>query len=58
MRYKKINNKDIVFFINALTKESVIVSEEDIKPYSHDETEDLAFSPEIALNLIILIKYH
>ena len=49
MKYKKITNSDITFFIKKLSKENVFCSEADLKKYSHDETEDLSFLPEIVL---------
>lgn len=49
MKYKKITNSDITFFIKTLSEDNVFCSEADLKKYSHDETEDLSFLPEIVL---------
>ena len=49
MKYKKITNSDITFFIKTLSRENVFCSEVDLKKYSHDETEDFSYLPEIVL---------
>ena len=49
MKYKKITNSDITFFIKTLSEDNVFCSESDLKKYSHDETEDLSYLPEIVL---------
>ena len=47
--YKKINKEDILQFQKIVGKEHIFYSEEVLKEYSHDETEDLSFLPEVVV---------
>ena len=49
MSYKKVDNIDIIFFKDILGNKLVFSDAESIHNYSHDETEDLIFLPEIVL---------
>ena len=49
MNFKKINNLDLNYFIDLIGKSFVFYDEEELKKYSHDETEDLIFFPELVL---------
>jgi len=49
MSFNKIEQKHLNFFIDLLTEDLVKVDQEALDSYSHDETEDLVFSPEIIL---------
>ncbi|MCY7411058.1 MAG: FAD-binding protein [Chitinophagales bacterium] len=49
MQFKKINNGDADFFQKTLGINNVLLDEESKQNYSHDETEDLKFLPELIL---------
>lgn len=49
MEFKKITHSEIVSFQNIIGKENVLLNEESLVKYSSDETEDLAFLPEVVL---------
>ena len=49
MSYKKLTSDDIHFFQELLGKEFVHIGEIQIAHYSHDETEDLTYPPEVVL---------
>ncbi|MBT4345917.1 MAG: FAD-binding protein [Flavobacteriales bacterium] len=49
MKYKKINFDDISFFNNLLGNEFVYSDDSSRAKYSHDETEDLKYFPELVL---------
>jgi glycolate oxidase len=49
MTYKKVEQEDITFFSSVLHASGLLVDEESISRYAHDETEDLKFSPDIVL---------
>ena len=49
MTYQKINKEDILFFKNVIGDENVFLSSDILFDYSHDETEDLSFIPEVVL---------
>ena len=63
MYYKKITKDDLDFFSASLGLNAVFVGEQDLKDYSHDETEDLSFLPEVILKpsstneVSIIMKY-
>ena len=48
--YKKISAEDFDFFNSLLGEKGIYVDDESLNDYSHDETEDLKFLPEIVLN--------
>ena len=47
--YKKISAEDLDFFNSLLGEKGIYVDDESLSDYSHDETEDLKFLPEIVL---------
>ena len=47
--YSSIKSANIDFFINTIGKENVLVDDENLKHYGHDETEDLQFNPEVVV---------
>jgi glycolate oxidase len=47
--YRKVNQEHINYFNSILTKQQVLVAEEDKLDYSHDETEDYIFIPDVVL---------
>jgi glycolate oxidase len=49
VEYKKINIDDLSFFREVIGEEDVFSNKEKLFEYSHDETEDLSFLPEIVL---------
>ncbi|MCB9223941.1 MAG: FAD-linked oxidase C-terminal domain-containing protein [Crocinitomicaceae bacterium] len=49
MSYKKLAQEDITFFTEVIGVANVLVDSEALANYSHDETEDLKFSPEVVL---------
>ena len=49
MNYSKLTNDDISFFINEIGEHYVFLDKNSLNDYSHDETEDLKFSPQIVL---------
>ena len=49
MNFKKINNLDLNYFVDLIGKSFVLYDDEELKKYSHDETEDLIFFPELVL---------
>ena len=49
MRYQKINKEDVQFFQSVIGDDNVISSSDVLFDYSHDETEDLSFTPEVVL---------
>ena len=49
MRYKKINKIDLLQFKQIVGEKNMFYSEEVLLEYSHDETEDLSFLPEVVL---------
>ncbi len=49
MKYKRINIDDLEAFKNIVTDNFVYTDEEKLLEYSHDETEDLSFPPEVVL---------
>jgi len=52
MDYKQLNIDDISFFKGIIGNENVFSDEEKLLEYSHDETEDLSFLPEVVLKPI------
>lgn len=49
MNYHKISTDDLQIFANIVGKENVLIDKESLENYSHDETEDLSFLPEVVL---------
>ncbi len=49
MDYKQINIDDISFFKKIIGETDVFTDEEKLQEYSHDETEDLSYPPEVVL---------
>lgn len=49
MDYKQLNIDDISFFKSVIGDNYVFSDEESLQNYSHDETEDLSFPPEVVL---------
>lgn len=49
MDYKRLNSDDLNQFKDILGGEYVFTDDENLKKYSHDETEDLTFPPEVVL---------
>ena len=49
MEYKKINIDDLTILKKIVGKEYLLTDEEKLLEYSHDETEDLSFPPEIVV---------
>ena len=49
MEYKKINIDDLIFFRRLLGDSCVFSNKEKLFEFSHDETEDLSFLPDIVL---------
>ena len=47
--YSKISSKDINYFKSVIGDNYVFTAESIIKEYSHDETEDLSFLPEVVI---------
>ena len=61
--YKKISAEDLDFFNSFLDEKGIFVDDESLSDYSHDETEDLKFLPEIVLkpcntkDISMIMKY-
>ena len=49
MNYKQLNIDDISFFKEIIGAENVFTDNQSIFNYSHDETEDLSYPPEVVL---------
>lgn len=49
MNYHKITPDDLHVFTDIIGKENVLIDKESLGNYSHDETEDLSFLPEVVL---------
>ncbi len=49
MKYKKINIDDVTFFKNIIGDRYVFTNKDDLLDYSHDETENLSYLPEVVL---------
>ena len=49
MEYKKINIDDLSFFRLVITDKYVLTNKDKLFEYSHDETEDLSFLPDVVL---------
>lgn len=49
MAYKKTDAADIQFFQSIVGKDQLLVDIEVMEAYTHDETEDLRYSPEVVL---------
>lgn len=49
MKYQKITNKHLTFFTKIIGDKNVISDKNKLENYSHDETEDLKYFPEIVL---------
>ncbi|MDC0202044.1 FAD-binding protein [Flavobacteriales bacterium] len=49
MSYHKINKEDRLYFQSVVGESNIFYSEEVLKEYSHDETEDLSFLPEVVV---------
>ena len=49
MNYSKLTNNDISFFTNEIGEDYVFLDKNSLNDYSHDETEDLKFLPQIVL---------
>ena len=49
MSFKKIDSVDVAHFGNLLGAEFVLTDLESLEDYSHDETEDLKYFPEVVL---------
>jgi glycolate oxidase len=63
MEYKQLNIDDISFFEKVIGNNNVFSEEEILQNYSHDETEDLSFPPEVVLKpktteeIVKIIRY-
>ena len=49
MSYHKINKEDRLYFQSIVGESNIFYSEEVLLEYSHDETEDLSFLPEVVV---------
>ena len=49
VEYKKIDIDDLAFFRQVVDTKFVFTDDEKIKEYSHDETEDLSYPPEVVI---------
>ena len=49
MNYSKLTNDDISFFTNEIGEDYVFLDKNSLNDYSHDETEDLKFLPQIVI---------
>lgn len=49
MNYHKISTDDIQIFADIVGKENLFIDKESLEKYSHDETEDLSFLPNVVL---------
>ena len=49
MSYHKINKEDRLYFQSIVGESNIFYSEEVLLEYSHDETEDLSFLPEVVI---------
>ena len=49
VEYKKIDIDDLAFFRQVVDAKFVFTDDEKIKEYSHDETEDLSYPPEVVI---------
>ena len=49
MTFKTIDNSDVAHFVSIIGIEYVLTDSESIHAYSHDETEDLKYFPEVVL---------
>jgi len=49
MSYKKINTVDLNFLTKIVGPKNIFYSEDVLIEYSHDETEDLSFTPEVVI---------
>ena len=49
MSYHKINTVDLKIFTEIVGLNNIFYSEEILRQYSHDETEDLSFLPELVV---------
>src|SRR6267154_847625 len=49
MNFLPLNENDLQFFRQLIGENSVFTDEESLTKYSHDETEDLKFPPEVIL---------
>ena len=49
VEYKRINIDDLAVFKQIVDEKCVFTDEEKLQEYSHDETEDLSFSPEVVI---------
>ena len=49
MSYHNINKEDRLYFQTVVGESNIFYSEEVLKEYSHDETEDLSFLPEVVV---------
>ncbi len=47
--YSKVTSTDIQHFKSIVGDDYVFLNDEIIKEYSHDETEDLSFLPEVVI---------
>ena len=55
--FNKIDN-NILAALKAIVGDSYVLTEKfDIEPYSHDETEDLVYWPEVAVNTCISSEF-
>ena len=50
VEYKKINIDDLIILKKIVGEEHIFTDEEKLLEYSHDETEDLSFPPEVIVN--------
>jgi len=49
MSYNKITANILTSLINIVGKDAVITEHDALEKYSHDETEDLSYYPEVAV---------
>ena len=49
MTFKTIDNSDVAHFVSIIGIEYVLTDSESLDTYSHDETEDLKYFPEVVL---------